>query len=102
MRVPGQVRDIHYDNNSRLTHLSQGAQVSILLTMRSAPDSADPPQWCRYEYSYDTASRLTELVYRNTTGVLETHLSIRCGCNRAHVGGPSRARYSPIQWLRQL
>ena len=46
------------------------------------------PNGVATEYSYDAASRLTELVYRNTTGVLGnlTYQYDAVG-NRSHVGG---------------
>jgi RHS repeat-associated protein len=90
MRVSGQAPVTYsYDNNSRLTQLKQGAQV-----VDFAYDALDRqtrltlPNGVATEYSYDTASRLTDLVYRNATGVLgNLTYQYDAVSNRTQVGG---------------
>jgi YD repeat-containing protein len=78
-----------YDNNSRLTEITQSSQrVDFAYDALGRRTRITLPNNVATEYSYDAASRLIELVYRNTTGMLGNLIyQYDATSNRTQVGG---------------
>jgi RHS repeat-associated protein len=78
-----------FDANSRLRRVTQGSQVvDLAYDSAGRRTSLTLPNGVTTEYRYDTAARLTEQIFRNTTGTLGnlTYQYDRAG-NRRGVGG---------------